>query len=171
MRVKIFILFTFLGLFTPKLLKADWKNIDCNSPEWNDRAECIANDRKWLQFPVNCYSPIWIRKPDCNGISRNIEVDVNIRGMAPNQFILHKLIPARKLPNTKIFYELGYDSRSRKNYDKDLVYGGCSLSLKCIAISSFTVKWSDFFIELQPYQQTCTDDKCYFTLPVISKKI
>ena len=55
--------------------------------------------------------------------------------MAPNQFILHKLIPARKSPNEQIYYELGYDSRARKNYDKDLVYGGCSLSLKCIAES------------------------------------
>ena len=95
---------------------------------------------------INCNSPVWKNKEICSPEDEykgKIKEDVNIKGENRN-FVFNEIINSKEPPNTEIFY------------DREFVGSGCNLFGKCLSTGGVVAKWSNYFVELQPYEISTT---------------
>ncbi len=92
---------------------------------------------------VNCNSPVFKKHALCQKSKGTVKIntDVNIKG-DKKRYVFNELIPAAIPPNTQIFY------------DRESKGSGCNLVGKCLKTGGVIAKWSNYFLELQPYQIT-----------------
>ena len=103
----------------------------------------VPSDFKPLESAeINCDSAAWKDNDFCkeDEDSGRVNTDVNIRGNI-TKYLFNELIPAAQKPNSQIFYDREYEG-SQCN-----IYG-----FNCLVQTGVIAKWSNFFVELQPYE-------------------
>ena len=92
---------------------------------------------------VNCESSVWRDKEICkqDEDSGRIKTDVNIK-RNKKRFVFNELFPAAEKPSSQIFYDREYQRT------------GCNLLGKCLRTVGIIAKWSNYFVEIQPYEET-----------------
>ncbi len=108
-----------------------------------------AGDLKPLKAAeINCDSTVWRNHELCKKDEGPVRInsDVNIKGNK-KRYVFNELFPATQPPNSQIFY------------DREYVGKGCNIFGKCLRVGGVIAKWSNYFVELQPYENT-TCAKC-----------
>ena len=70
-----------------------------------------------------------------------ITTDINIKGIDPKKLLFNEIISTQKKPNTKIIYD--------RQTEGDMCFMTCNF------YNGVTSKWSDFFVDLQPFENFC----------------
>jgi len=73
--------------------------------------------------------------------TRKISTDVNIKGIDPKNLLFNTPISTTKSPLTKVLYDRATEG------------DGCVIT--CNFYNGVTSKWSDFFVDLQPFENFC----------------
>ncbi len=105
----------------------------------------IAFPSEVKAFDVNCDSPVWSDSEECQEKTPlRIKTDINIKGKIKGRFVFNELFPANQPPNTQIFY------------DREYIGTGCNIFGKCLRTGGVIAKWSNYFVELRPYEDSTT---------------
>ena len=72
---------------------------------------------------------------------RTIRVDTNIKGIDPKHLLFNEIISTQLKPNTKVLYD--------RQTEGDMCFMTCNF------YNGVTSQWSDFFVDLQPFENFC----------------
>ena len=72
---------------------------------------------------------------------RTIRVDTNIKGIDPKYLLFDEIISTQLEPNTKVLYD--------RQTEGDMCFMTCNF------YNGVTSQWSDFFVDLQPFENFC----------------
>tara|TARA_Y100000766_G_C18698822_1_gene503196 strand:+ start:51 stop:782 length:732 start_codon:yes stop_codon:yes gene_type:complete len=95
-------------------------------------------------FEINCDSIVWRDKEECAEVEKKpskIDSDVNIKGLDPKNLLFNTFIPSTSPPNTRLIYDRGVEG--------DMCFISCNF------YNGVTSKWTDFFVDLQPFENFC----------------
>ena len=114
------------------------------------------------EVKINCDSPVFRESEQCAEKEPfkkepfKIDKDINIKGIKYKRFVVDKLIEASGPPNQTIIYDHDYKGQ------------GCVIG--CDRKDGVIAKWSNYFLELQPYTELCYLG-CDYVNPIPSKEI